>query len=159
MKARASVPPAAAAAPVIDVAAIIEARRFGWHAARLVLVSWLVTFFDGYDMNVFAFAAPYLAPAYHLDKVMLGAVSSAGIAGTLFGGFVFGWLGDRIGRRGAIIAATAAFGTLTLALMLASNYVAFMALRFVGGIALGGAIPPLGRSAPSTSRRAIARRR
>ncbi len=141
MKARASVPPAAAAAPVIDVAAIIEARRFGWHAARLVLVSWLVTFFDGYDMNVFAFAAPYLAPAYHLDKVMLGAVSSAGIAGTLFGGFVFGWLGDRIGRRGAIIAATAAFGTLTLALMLASNYVAFMALRFVGGIALGGAIP------------------
>jgi AAHS family 4-hydroxybenzoate transporter-like MFS transporter len=132
---------AAAPRPVIDVTALIEARPFGWYAIKLILVSWLVTFFDGYDMNVFAFAAPYLAPAYHLDKVMLGAVSSAGIAGLLFGGFLFGYLGDRIGRRAALIAATTAFGLLTLALMLASNYAAFMVLRFFGGIALGGAIP------------------
>lgn len=134
-------PPAARGGAVIDVASIIEARPFGWSAARLVLVSWLVTFFDGYDMNVFAFAAPYLGPAYHLDKFVVGLVSSAGLAGTLFGGIVFGFLGDRIGRRAAIIAATAAFGALTLALVLAPNYVAFMVLRFFAGIALGGAIP------------------
>jgi MFS transporter, AAHS family, 4-hydroxybenzoate transporter len=127
--------------PVIDVSALIEARPFGWYAVKLILVSWLVTFFDGYDMNVFAYAAPYLGPAYHLDKVMLGAVSSAGITGLLFGAALFGFLGDRIGRRAALIIATVAFGSLTLALMLASNYVAFMVLRFFGGIALGGAIP------------------
>ncbi|MGH8220193.1 MAG: MFS transporter [Steroidobacteraceae bacterium] len=123
------------------MSALIEARPFGWYAVRLILVSWLVTFFDGYDMNVFAYAAPYLGPAYHLNKVMLGTVSSAGIAGLLFGAALFGFLGDRIGRRAALIIATAAFGALTLSLMLASNYVAFMILRFFGGIALGGAIP------------------
>lgn len=128
-------------APAIDLASIIEARPLGWHFVRLVLVLWLVTFFDGYDMNVLGFAMRYLGPAYHIDKVVLGTVSSAGIAGTLAGGFVFGFLGDRIGRRAAIIAATAAFGSLTLALLLASNYIGFMVLRFLGGIALGGAIP------------------
>ncbi len=141
MKAPLPSPGVPVARPVIDVAALIESRPFGWYAVRLVLVSWLVTFFDGYDLNVFGFAAKYLALTYHLDKVMLGAVSSAGIAGLLFGGLLFGYLGDRFGRRAAIIMATAAFGALTLALMLASNYVAFMVLRLLGGIALGGAIP------------------
>ncbi|HEY2592080.1 MAG TPA: MFS transporter, partial [Steroidobacteraceae bacterium] len=127
--------------PVIDVSALIEARAFGWYAVKLILVCWLVTFFDGYDMNVFAYAAPHLGPAYHLDKVMLGTVSSSATAGLLFGAALFGFLGDRIGRRAALIIATAAFGSLTLALMLASNYITFMVLRFFGGIALGGAIP------------------
>src|SRR6185312_7969168 len=127
--------------PVIDISATIEARAFGWYAVKLILVCWLVTFIDSYDMNVFAYAAPHLGPDYHLDKVMLGYVSSSGIAGLLFGAALFGYLGDRIGRRTALIFATAAFGAFTLALMLASNYVAFMVLRFFGGIALGGAIP------------------
>ncbi|HUN28021.1 MAG TPA: MFS transporter [Steroidobacteraceae bacterium] len=127
--------------PTIDVAAIIESRPLGWYAARVVLACALVMFFDGYDNNVIAFAGPYLAPAYHLDKVMLSYLFSAANLGTLCGGFLFGPIGDRIGRRGAILLATASFGILTLALSLATNYWQFMALRFVNGIALGGAIP------------------
>ena len=38
---------------------------------RLVLVCWLVTFFDGFDTNAIAFAAPYLAKAYSFDKAQL----------------------------------------------------------------------------------------
>ncbi len=132
---------ASAPGPVIDVSALIEARAFGWYAWKLVLISWLVTFFDGYDMNVFAYAAPYLGPAYHLSKPMLGTVASSATAGLLFGAAFFGFLGDRVGRRTALIIATAAFGSLTLALMVASNLATFMILRFFGGIALGGAIP------------------
>ncbi len=127
--------------PTIDVAEVIESRALGWPAARLMLACWLVTFFDGYDMNVIGFAAPYFAPGYHLDKIMLGHIFSSAIAGTLLGGFLFGDLGDRVGRRAAIIAATAIFGVLTLALSLAAGYWSFMALRFAAGLALGGAIP------------------
>ncbi len=127
--------------PTIDVAEVIESRALGWAAVRLMLACWLVTFFDGYDMNVIGFAAPYFAPGYHLDKIMLGHIFSAAIAGTLLGGFLFGDLGDRVGRRAAIITATAIFGVLTLALSLAAGYWSFMALRFAAGLALGGAIP------------------
>ncbi|MGH8149568.1 MAG: MFS transporter [Steroidobacteraceae bacterium] len=125
----------------IDIAEVIESRALGWPVVGLVLACALVTFFDGYDMFAISFAAPYFAPEFHLDKIALGHIFSAAIAGTLIGGFPFGWLGDRIGRRRAIILTTALFGVLTLALPLAKTYRELMALRFAAGIALGGAIP------------------
>ena len=127
--------------PPIDVARLIEQRPLGAFTVRLVLVCWLVTFFDGYDMNVVGFANPYLAPEFHLDKLMLTNVALAGNSGALIGGFLFGFLGDRLGRRTAIILATVLFGALTLALSLVNGYHPFLLLRLLNGIALGGAIP------------------
>ncbi|HVY81967.1 MAG TPA: MFS transporter [Steroidobacteraceae bacterium] len=126
---------------VIDVSEVIERQRLRWFVVRLILVSWLVTFFDGYDLNVIAFAAPYMKETYALDTSMLSYVFSSGIAGTFCGGFLFGFVGDRIGRRPTIIAATSLFGVLTLLLAAASNYWQFLILRFLNGLALGGALP------------------
>ncbi len=125
----------------IDVAAIIEGQRLSWFLVRLVLVSWIVTFFDGFDMNVIAFAAPVLSTAFHIDRAMMGNVFSIGLLGTMIGGFLFGWLGDRIGRRPTIILATALFGLLTLGFALAGSYRALLLLRLVDGIAIGGMLP------------------
>ena len=132
---------ALAEAPVVDVSDVIERQRLRWFVVRLILVSWVVTFFDGYDMNVIAFAAPYLKDAYSLDTTMLTNVFGSGIAGTLFGGFLFGFLGDRIGRRPTIIASTSLFGVLTLLLATADSYSELVVIRFLNGVALGGALP------------------
>lgn len=126
---------------IVDIADLSERQTFGWFALRLVLVSWLVTFLDGFDMNVIAFAAPYLSTDLHLDKLMLGNVFSSALVGTLIGAFGFGYLGDRFGRQPAIITAVLSFGVLTLALAFARNYETLLALRFLSGISLGGAIP------------------
>ena len=126
---------------MIDVSEIIERQKPGRFLVTLVVISWIITFFDGYDSNVIAFAAPYLAAEYQLDRVMIGNIFSSGLVGTLIGGFVFGYLGDRIGRRPGIILATAAFGFLTLAFVLANSYASLLALRFLDGIAVGGMLP------------------
>jgi MFS transporter, AAHS family, 4-hydroxybenzoate transporter len=127
--------------PRIDVGQLIETQRPGPILLRLVLVCWLITFFDGFDTNAIAFAAPYLAKAYSFDKSALGNVFAAGGFGTLFGGFLFGALGDRIGRRRAVIAATATFALLTLLLALSDRYWQLLLVRFLNGVALGGALP------------------
>lgn len=126
---------------VIDVSQIIERQKLGRFLIGLVAISWIITFFDGFDMQAIAFAAPYLSSRYHLDRIMMGNIFSVGLVGTLIGGFVFGYLGDRIGRRPAIILATAAFGLLTLAFVFADGYASLLALRLVDGIALGGMLP------------------
>ncbi len=131
----------AGAPQTIDVAAIIESQSPAGTLVRLVLISWLVTFFDGFDMNVIAFVAPYLSAAYSFDKAQLANVFMAGGAGALLGGFLFGALGDRIGRRRAIIGAATAFGLLTLLLAACNQYWELLLIRFLDGVALGGAIP------------------
>jgi MFS transporter, AAHS family, 4-hydroxybenzoate transporter len=129
--------------PTVDVTEVIEKQRLRWFVVRLILVSWVVTFFDGYDLNVIAFAAPYLQEAYQLDTAMLRDVFTSGLVGTLLGGFLFGFLGDRMGRRPTIILATALFGLLTLLLAKADTYWELITIRFLNGLALGGALPLL----------------
>jgi len=126
---------------VIDVSQVIEQQKLGGFLVGLVVISWIITFFDGFDSQAIAFAAPYLSTQYHLDRIMMGNIFSMGLVGALIGGFGFGYLGDRIGRRPAIILATAAFGLLTLAFVFADSYASLLALRLRDGIALGGMLP------------------
>ena len=133
-------PPLPAAASV-DVGRLIEAQKPGWILVRLVLVCWLVTFFDGFDTNAIAFAAPYLSKAYLFDKSQMSIVFSIGGVGTMCGGFVFGPLGDQVGRRRAVITATLIFSILTLLLALSTEYWELLSVRFLNGVALGGALP------------------
>jgi AAHS family 4-hydroxybenzoate transporter-like MFS transporter len=61
--------------------------------------------------------------------------------GTLIGGFLLGYLGDRIGRRPTVILATAAFGALTMCFYFTSSYGSLFWLRLIDGIPLGGMLP------------------
>ena len=49
----------------------------------------------------------------------------------MVGGFALGYLGDRIGRRPAVVAATALFGILTMCFARASSYWSLFSLRFI----------------------------
>jgi AAHS family 4-hydroxybenzoate transporter-like MFS transporter len=125
----------------IDVSEIIERQKFSGFLLGLVVVSWIITFFDGFDTNLISFAAPYFASGYHLSRVQLGNIFAMGLLGTLIGGFILGYVGDRIGRRPTVILATAGFGILTLCFTFASGYWSLFGLRLINGIPLGGMLP------------------
>ena len=125
----------------IDVSEIIEEQKLGRFLIGLVLISWIITFFDGLDSNLISFASPYFAAEFHLSRVQTGNIFSMGLLGTLIGGFILGYAGDRIGRRPTVILATAAFGILTICFYLANSYEALFALRLTNGIPLGGMLP------------------
>lgn len=124
-----------------DLSEIIENQRLTPFVIGLIVLCGLVTFFDGFDMNVISLVAPEVSAALRVNKIMMANVFSIGLAGTMVGGFLFGYLGDRIGRRPSIIMATALFGVLTLSLALAGGYHQLLALRFIQGIGTGGLLP------------------
>lgn len=129
------------AKPPIDVSAIIERQALSGFLIGLAAVSWIITFFDGLDANLVSFAAPYFRSQYHLTTVQTGNIFGMHQLGTLIGGFLFAYLGDRIGRRPTVILATACFGLLTISFYLANNYPALFWLRLIDGIPLGGMLP------------------
>jgi AAHS family 4-hydroxybenzoate transporter-like MFS transporter len=125
----------------IDIAGMVEGRKLGRFNYALIMVSWLVTVFDGFDMMMIGFTAPYMRDDLGLDEMMLGNVFSAGLLGMMLGGFAFAWVGDWVGRRRAIIWAAFAFGILTFATGFAESYPALLVLRFLDGFAIGGMLP------------------
>jgi AAHS family 4-hydroxybenzoate transporter-like MFS transporter len=133
--------PAQGTAEVIEISRILEQQRLSRFLVALVAMSLVVTFCDGFDTNLISFAAPYLRSEYRLDSFQLGKIFSIGLLGTLIGGFLFGNVGDRIGRRPAVILATALFGLLTLSFSLSTGYHSLLVLRFLDGLPLGGMLP------------------
>ncbi|MEO9131980.1 MAG: MFS transporter, partial [Sphingomonas sp.] len=126
---------------LVDVAALIEGQRPNRFIVWLILISCAVTLFDGFDMLVISFAAPYIRSEFGADPVELGQLFGCGTAGAMAGGFAFGWLGDRIGRRPSIIISVLAFGITSMALALAQTFTMLMLLRVLNGFALGGLMP------------------
>jgi AAHS family 4-hydroxybenzoate transporter-like MFS transporter len=128
-------------ASLVDVAEFIDQQPVGGFQIRLLLACALVLFLDGFDTQAIGFVAPELARRWGLTKGALGPVFSAGLFGLMIGALLFGPLADRIGRKKIIIFSTVAFGIGTLATALAQDVNTLLAIRFLTGLGLGGAMP------------------
>lgn len=125
----------------IDVAGLIERRRFDGFNIRLIVISALITLFDGFDLSIAAFTAPYFKGELGLSTSQLANVFSVGLLGMTIGAVVMPYWSDRIGRRPLILATALAFGLLTTATAFVQSYEAFVALRLLDGFAIGGMVP------------------
>lgn len=115
-----------------------HSSRAGWEVLGLCCV---IAMLDGYDTQVIAFSAPALADHFRIPLPMFGFIFSAGLAGSMLGSAFAGRLADSYGRRRLMIAAVALFGAATLMTAIAASVGAFVTLRAVTGLGLGGALP------------------
>jgi AAHS family 4-hydroxybenzoate transporter-like MFS transporter len=71
----------------------------------------------------------------------LGPVFSASLVGILFGSALFGWVGDRYGRKAALVSSNLLFGVFTFAAAYSTNLNEMFWLRLLAGLGIGGVIP------------------
>lgn len=96
---------------------------------------------DGLDIQILSFAVPSIATEWHLAKSSFALIFATSLlavaAGTLIGGFI----GDRIGRRWAIILAVLWFGLATLLLATSPSLALLFVYRLISGLGIGAALP------------------
>ena len=125
----------------IQVSGFLDEYGLGSFQIKLIIWSVVMAVIDGYDFSGIAFAAPHLIREWHIAPKDMGLVLSASNFGVLFGSQIFGWVGDRYGRKTALILCNLLFGTLTYAASYSTNLTEMTWLRFFAGFGIGGIIP------------------
>ena len=125
----------------VDVSAIIDRPAISGFQYRTLLLCMAVLFMDGYDTQAIGYVAPALVAAWHVERAALAPVFAAGLVGLMIGGLLFGPLADRFGRKRFIAVSTTLFGIFSLASAFAGSLDQLLALRFLTGLGLGGAMP------------------
>ncbi len=126
---------------IIQVEELVDGQRIGWFNLNLLIWSFLAMFADGYDIGALSFAQPALERLWHVPKAAFGPASSASLFGILLGAPLLGLIGDRYGRKTAIILGSLIYGVSSIAIVGTHNLDQVIVLRFITGIGLGGLMP------------------
>lgn len=127
--------------PALSVDELIDRRPLSATQWWVLGLCTLIVLLDGFDVQAAAFSGPALAVAWQLERSAMGPVYAAGLAGMAVGALLLGPLGDRYGRRPALLLSVLAFGGCTLLTAWAQNFEQLLAMRFATGLGLGGALP------------------
>ena len=125
----------------IDVGAVIDEGRWTGYQKLLIAGTALTIILDGVDNQLLGNALPTLMTEWSMPRSAFATVLAVGPFGMMVGGAVGGMLGDRIGRRSALLFSVLSFAVLTLAIATVDGLFTLGLLRFLSGVGLGGAMP------------------
>lgn len=125
----------------IDVSRLLDDGRWGTYQKWLVFLTALSIIFDGIDNQLLGISIPSIMTDWGAPRSAFAPVVALGFLGMMIGGAGAGLVGDRYGRRVALLGCMIIFGATTLAVSFADDASTLAALRFLAGLGLGGAMP------------------
>lgn len=130
----------------LRVRALDDATLSRAHVGLLLVMAIAVTI-DVMKPVTLSFVAPGFGREYGLKSALnpggsvpVALLPLAGITGTVLGSFIWGWLGDRVGRRASILLA----GVLFIATSICGSMPAYewnLVMCFIMGLGVGGMLP------------------
>jgi MFS transporter, putative metabolite:H+ symporter len=130
----------------IRVRALDDAPIRPQHVAMLVVLAVAITI-DVMKPITLSFVAPGMAKEYGLKTaanphghIPVSLLPLAGIAGTVLGSLLWGWLADRVGRRSSIIFAGELFVTTAICGAM-PGFTWNLLMCFLMGVGVGGMLP------------------
>ena len=125
----------------IDLARVIDTSPISAFQWRVFLLCAAIAFLDGVDTQVIGAAAPALGMKMGFARSAFGVLFSSGLVGAMLGALSCGLLADKWGRKRVLVVATAIFGVFTFITPWVLGLNTLLAVRFLAGVGLGGAVP------------------
>ena len=126
----------------VDASRLLDERGLSSFNIKLAAVCFFIVLLDGYDITAMAFAVPMLAKQWAItDASAFGPVLGASLIGMLIGAPTLGFVGDRFGRKIAIVISCLIFGGFTWITVEATTLNMLFAFRLLAGVGIGGLLP------------------
>jgi AAHS family 4-hydroxybenzoate transporter-like MFS transporter len=125
----------------VDIGTLLDEGRWSPYLKFLVFLAALAIIFDGIDNQLLAVSIPSMMKEWNLPRSAFANVLATGMIGMMIGGALAGFVGDRLGRKVALLASVVVFGIMSMAIAAANGVFSLGLLRFLAGIGLGGAMP------------------
>jgi MFS family permease len=117
---------------------LLSEQPMGRAHYRIVALCFFAWVFDFYDLILYSFLMVPIAHDLHLDKLEASFALGLSLLMTALGGLLFGFIGDRFGRRPTIISSVLIYGVGTLLCAASFNLMHLLIFRSLTGIGIGG---------------------
>ncbi|NBA98571.1 MFS transporter [Pseudomonas sp. R5(2019)] len=95
------------------------------------------SFVDGYVLSIIGIAMIQMSASLKLSDFWQGMIAAAALIGVFFGGFLGGWLTDKLGRKKVYFFGPTLFIVCSLAQLWVESVEGLFALRLIIGLAVG----------------------
>jgi len=123
----------------------LEARPLGWlrtapaRSRRALAAAALGWMFDGFDIMVYSLVLTAVVADFGISRAAGGGLGSLTLAASAAGGWFFGRVADRHGRRAGLISSVLTYSMFTAACGLAQTVWQLAIFRALLGLGMGGA--------------------
>src|SRR5271163_299918 len=130
--------PVAKIQPSSPAEVLMNQRAAGAIHRRIVALAFAAWIFDFYDLVLYSFLLVPVARELHLTPEQSSLALGTSLLMTAIGGIVFGFLGDRFGRKPMIAATVAIYGIGTTLCGFSHNLTQLIVFRSITGLGMGG---------------------
>lgn len=104
-----------------------------------VLISTLLGYgIDFYNILIISFIMGAIQKSLNISLTEAGIITTVTLAGSVVGGVLFGWLGDRIGRKNSLLWTLGLFSVGAILSAFSWDFNSLLVTRAITGIGLGG---------------------
>jgi AAHS family 4-hydroxybenzoate transporter-like MFS transporter len=125
----------------VDISPLLDGGQWGGYQRFVVALAAMALIFDGADIQVLGVAVPTLMKEWSMPRSAFVPVIAIGLVGMALGSVFIGIIGDRWGRRRALIGSITVLGIFTAVASQAHDVRTLEVLRLLAGFGLGGALP------------------
>lgn len=123
------------------MSSLVEQSKYSPFLKKMTFFAGGGIFLDGYILVMIGIALVQLEPKLGLDSFWSGLSGAASLMGILFGGLIFGYVTDLIGRKMMYMIDLIAIIILSILSMFINSAIELVMLRFAIGLALGADYP------------------
>lgn len=121
---------------------LMNQREAGAIHLRIVALAFAAWIFDFYDLILYSFLLVPVARELHLTPEQSSIALGTSLLMTALGGVIFGFLGDRFGRKSMIATTVAIYGVGTALCGFSHTLTQLIVFRSITGLGMGGGWAP-----------------